>query len=423
MSLEGFSESVGLFLTPPTEAGIENKSWINIRPTSQITEGGTIDFNVPGNTLKYMSLYDSRFYVKSRIVKKDGTAFGEDEFASPVNLFLHSLWSQMDVSIQQVSVSSGVSTKYPMKALIDYTLGTTDTEWNSSGACQMYYRDNWACMDDWDPAPKKLPINSGLFARYSRSKKGKIFDMEGPLYSDIFQQKRLLLNGLQLGVKLYPSQDSFRLMCKTNDYKVEILDAILKVCYVKVSPGILLGHSEALKIGPAMYFYDESIIKSYAIASGQYGITVDDLFQGEVPKTLTLCLASSEAMNGSCKRNPFNFKNYNLDFCSFYVDGQSYPTQALQPSFGNSNYVEAYLRLFNEQPMNGITYEEFGSGYTIYTFTLREKTKNILSVRRRGHTRLELRFSDPLAEPVTLLAYGKFGQVLSVDQSRNVKLG
>ena len=421
MSMEGFSESVGLFLTPPTEVGIESKSWINIRPTSQITEGGTIDFNVAGNTLQYMNLNDTRLYVKARVVKKDGTAFVEGEFATPVNLFLQSLWSQMDVSIQQISVSSGVSTKHPFKALLDYTLGTTSTEWHTSGACQMYYRDNWQCMDDWDPAPKHLPINSGLFARSLRSKNGKIFDMEGPLYSDIFQQKRLLLNGLQLSIKLYPSQDSFRLMCKTNDYKVEILDAILKVCYVKVSPGILLGHSEALKIGPAMYFYDESIIKSYAIASGQYSITVDDLFQGEVPKTLTLCLVSSEAVNGSCKRNPFNFKNYKLNFCSFYVDGQSYPTQALQPSFDNSNYVESYLRLFNEQPLNGISYDEFGSGYTIYTFTLREKAKNILSVRRRGHTRLELRFSEPLHEPVTLIAYGKFGQVLSVDQSRNVK--
>ena len=422
MSLEGFDESVGLFMTPPTEVGIESKSWMNIRPTYQITEGGTIDFSIAGNTLQYMNLYETRLYVKTRVVKKDGSKFVEKDIVTPVNLFLHSLWSQMDVSIQQISVASGVSTKYPFKAYLDYTLGSARTEWKTSGACQMYYRDTWKAMNHLGD-PLDSPFNQGLFGRNSRTKNGQIFDMEGPLYSDIFQQKRLLLNGLQLNVKLYPSQDNFRLMSKKSDYKVEILDAILKVCYVKVSPGILLGHSEALKIGPAKYFFDESIVKAHAIASGQYSITIDDMFQGEIPKTLTLCLVSSEALNGSCKRNPFEFKHYNLNFCSFYVDGQSYPSQGLQPAFSGENYVEAYLRLFNQNPLNGITYEEFGSGYTIYTFDLNEKSKNVLSLRKRGHTRLELRFAEPLPEPATLLAYGKFQQILSVYESRNVKLG
>jgi hypothetical protein len=421
MTREGFSENVGLFLTPPTDTGIEGKSWINIRPTSQITDGGTIDFNIAGNTLQYMDLHETRLYVKCRIVKKDGTKFSEKDVVAPVNLFLHSLWSQMDVLLQQVPVASGVSTRYPYKALIDYTLGTNRTEYNTSGACQMYYRDTLTCMEDWDPT--KPPINEGLFARHKRCKNGKIFDMEGPLYSDIFQQKRLLLNGLQLGIKMYPSNDNFKFMCDSSSYKVEILDAVLKICYVKVSPGILLGHAEALKIGPAKYFYDESIIKGYAIASGQYSITVDDLFMGEVPKTLILCLVSSEGLNGSCKKNPYNFKDYDVNFCGFYVDGQSYPYQALQPAFSSDNYVEAYLTLFNQQPLHGITYQEFGSGYTFYSFDLNVRSKNILSVRKRGHTRLELRFSVPLPEPATLLAYGKFGQIMTVDESRRVKLG
>ena len=421
MSREGFSENVGLFLIPPTDKGIESKSWVNIRPTSQITDGGTIDFNVMGNTLQYMDLEQTRLYIKAQIVRKDGVKLLEKDFAASVNFLLHSLWSQVDVSIQQVSVASGVSTRYPFKAITDYILGTNKTEWDTSGICQMYYRDKWTAMDDWDTT--KAPINEGLFARNKRSKNGKIFDMEGPLYSDIFQQKRLLLNGLQLGIKLYPSSDNFRLMSGTSDYKVVILDAILKVCYVKVSPGILLGHAQALKIGPAKYFFDESIIKNYAIASGQYSITVDDLFMGEVPKTLTLCLVSSEALNGSCKKNPFNFKNYDLNFCGFYVDGQSYPYQALQPSFSEGNYVEAYLSLFNQQPLNGITYDEFASGYAFYQFDLSVRSKNILSVRKRGHTRIEIRFAKPLPESATLLAYGKFEQIMSVDESRRVKLG
>jgi hypothetical protein len=68
MSREGFSENVGLFLIPPTDKGIENKSWVNIRPTSQITDGGTIDFNVMGNTLQYMDLEQTRLKLLERMV-------------------------------------------------------------------------------------------------------------------------------------------------------------------------------------------------------------------------------------------------------------------------------------------------------------------------------------------------------------------
>jgi hypothetical protein len=363
MSREGFSEKLGLFLSPPTEVGIENKTWLNIRPTSQITEGGIIDFTIPPNPVKYMDLHETLLLVTTKVTRRDGKKMKEAEFATPINLFLHSLWAMMDVSIQQISVSSGISTRYPYKAVLDYILKTPETVWKTLGAFQMYYRDKAGVMNGINPTDTKF--NDGIFSRHARSKDCKTFEMEGPLYSDIFQQKRLLLNGLELGIKLYPSSDNFRLMSATSEYKVEVTDAVLKVCYVKVSPGILLGHSEAMKIGPAKYFFDESVIKSYAIASGQYSMTVDDLFQGDVPKRLTLCLVSSESLSGSCTKNPFNFKHYDVNFCGFYVDGQSCPTQPLQPNFAQKNYVEAYTRLFRGEVMHGITYEEFCDGYTI----------------------------------------------------------
>jgi hypothetical protein len=244
--------------------------------------------------------------------------------------------------------------------------------------------------------------------------------MEGPLYSDFFAQKRLLLNGVQVGIRLYQTNEAFRLMCATLDYKVEISDVVLKVCYVKVSPGILLGHAEALKIGPARYFCDNSVIKSYSLATGQFGITVDDLFQGEVPKSLTLALVTSECLNGKCTKNPFNFEGFKLNFCAFYVDGQSCPSQALKPSFTDGLYTEAFLRVTKDMPLNGLTLEEFSKGYTLFVFDLKQNSKDILSDRKKGHTRLEITFSEALAATVTLLAYAKFDQEIRIDESRTV---
>jgi hypothetical protein len=420
MEAEGFNASVGLFQVPPTETGEETVSWVNIRPTSQITSGGVIDFTVPGNTLQYMNCKKTLLYVKSKVVKKDGSDIVAEDIVTTINLFLHSLWSQMEVSIQQKSISSGISTRYPYKAILDIILFMKLDERKSKGPTMMYYRDSGRSMDSVSPSVS--PVNTGLFSRNERCKVSKIFDMQGPLYSDFFQQNRLLLNGVQLSVRLYPTSDAFRLMSAKAEYKVEILDAILKVCYVKVSPGILLGHSEALKVSPARYFFDDSVIKTYAIAQGEFSITADDLFQGEVPKRLILTLISSDSLNGSFSKNPFNFKNYDLNFCGFYIDGQSLPTQPLQPDFDNDLYTEAYLTALNEMPLNGLSFDEFKAGYSIYIFDIKQTAGDVLSVRKKGHTRLEIRFSKALPEPATLLVYAKFDKEMRIDESRSVTL-
>ena len=58
----------------------------------------------------------------------------------------------------------------------------------------------------------KLGGNAGLFNRYWATRGGKIVDLEGPLFIDLFQQPRLLVNGVSIGIKLWPSHDAFRLV-------------------------------------------------------------------------------------------------------------------------------------------------------------------------------------------------------------------
>jgi hypothetical protein len=55
--------------------------------------------------------------------------------------------------------------------------------------------------------------------------KGQIVEMERPIHIDIFQHNRLLVNGVGLALKLWPSK-GFRLISNEDDAscKVQILD-------------------------------------------------------------------------------------------------------------------------------------------------------------------------------------------------------
>ena len=340
------------------------------------------------------------------------------------------MWSQVDLSIQQQVISS-VGTNYAYRAYIDTLLGYSESSKNTQLQSQLYFKDNSGHMDDADP---KTGFNLGLGRRWLYTNNGQIVDLEGPILTDISLQNRYLLNGVQVTLKLWPQKELFRLMGVESDtskgFKVELVDAVLKVCTVKVSPGVQIGHAEALKISPALYPFEKSTIKTFSIPRGYYDMNIDDIFQGDVPSKIMVGLVSSEGYNGSFAKNPYNFHNYNCSFIGFYVDGQSLPYKPLQLNYDSKLYTEAYLSLFSstngymKDIGNNITRDDYANGYCLYVFNLNATNYNETQtpVIKKGHTRLYLQFNKSLSENTTVILYAKFPSLMRIDETRSVIL-
>lgn len=86
-------------------------------------------------------------------------------------------------------------------------------------------------------------------------------------------------------------------------YKLQIEDCVLKCCYVKINPGVILGHSEVLLKQPAIYPLRRSDLKCFTIAAGQFHMNIDDVFQGDIPESLVVGLVSSRAYSGDYTLN------------------------------------------------------------------------------------------------------------------------
>jgi len=91
--------------------------------------------------------------------------------------------------------------------------------------------------------------NLGLKARYAFTKNRNTMDMMDPIHSDIFFQDRLILNGVNLRLKLNRAKYSFCLVSPGPGaaFKVAITEAILYVHKVKMASSVTLGHAAALK--------------------------------------------------------------------------------------------------------------------------------------------------------------------------------
>jgi hypothetical protein len=298
-SAPAVQKNLSLFHLPPTDLGVEQVQWIDYRPVSQAGDDGPIEFSVSGAGLQYIDLQNTKLYLKAKIVKADGSAIpyhltdrdgpttaanmNPASFVSPINLWLHSLFNQVDLSMQQQVVSS--SNVYPYRSYME-TLIYPYESWR--GESELFYKDSAMDMDGTRPGAGK---NDGLSRRCFRGLESKEIDMVGPLHLDLCQQERYVLNGVDLGIRLWPTKDAFRLMSEIGDCQVKITEATLRVCKVQVSPSVLATHNEVMKhTMTAKYPHERTEMKTFTVMAGLYSFKLDDMFQGEVPNKLVFGL-------------------------------------------------------------------------------------------------------------------------------------
>ena len=429
MAQGAINSELMLFQPPIINKGVEYLQWIECRPVNQITEDGSIDIHIKASGSQYLDLQRSRLYVKAKIVKEDGKALETADVVTPVNLWLHSLWNQVDVFLQQKMVSSS-GTNYAYKAYADVLLNYGGDAISTQLQTQLYYKDSAASMDQ--TTPTDTPLNQGLIKRNKLAKASAFIDMVGPIYSDIFQMPRYLLNEVDVHVKLFQNKDSFRLMSSVagKKYKVVISEVILKAAMVGIHPDILKVHARALEDRPALYPFLKTEMKTFAVAKGQYSTHLDNIYQGRIPNRLILGMVSSDAYSGDLTKNPFNFKHYNFDFMCLYANGQSVPSKALQPKFSSNNYVEAYQTLFTGMELDGkdaglgCDHYDYAKGYTLVVFDLSSEVTDaaVQTVHKQGNLQLEIRFASALPEAINVILYASFPGEIRIDQARTIQL-
>ena len=120
-SQECSKSELDLFTIPDTQTSITKGQWIEYHPLSNITDSGPMEFVISEAGEEYLDLAKTQLFVKAKITKANGTDLTENKEVGPVNLFLHSLFSQVDVSLNERLIFSSTNT-YPYRAMIETLL-------------------------------------------------------------------------------------------------------------------------------------------------------------------------------------------------------------------------------------------------------------------------------------------------------------
>ena len=134
-SCESEKSELDLFAVPPTQTSLVHGFYVEHRPTSSLMDGAPVEFCISEEGNYYINLANSLLYVRASVVTSDGEELAADAQVAPVNNWLHSLWSQVDLSLNNVLVMQSSNT-YPYRAYIETLLSFGPAAANSQlSAC------------------------------------------------------------------------------------------------------------------------------------------------------------------------------------------------------------------------------------------------------------------------------------------------
>jgi len=436
LSVDNFQEAqpsaLSLFSLPPYQSAVERMYFQEVRSNSQLT-GNIIDMEITRkHGMEYVDLKRSKLYVKAKIVKGDGSKLETTDYVGPVNLFLQSMFSQVEVTMQGKLVTSTTS-HYPYKAMIQTLLSYGDEAKTSQLTSQLWEKDTAGHLDDNDIDGGS---NVGLYKRSLYFARSMTVDMEGPIYHDLFQVDRLILNQVAINVRLTRARPEFYLMTNaaSPDFKVLIEDIVLKACKVQINPAVIYGHAEILKSVNAKYPFTKTEVKQIAIAAGTVNFDQDQLFQNIRPNRVVVGFVNALGAAGDYTKNPFNFQHFNVNQIGLFVDNVPVSGNVMRLNFNTTSgrtIIQAFNNMFEVTDKwlhdSGIqiSRSEFAGGYAMYCFEIEPNFGDdgtYLHLLKQGNVRLEVQFSSALTDAISCIVYAEYPGYFEINAARDVIL-
>ena len=410
---------VSLFDVPPTQTAIQESQYITLSPINSISgvTSTPVEFVIPPSTDYFTDLTSAVLYLKVQLVNSDGTPLPNNYPAYPENNFLHTFFSQVQVLLNGKKVSSS-SVNYAYRAyiekLINYSVTSKRTHLKTSG----YF----------------IESEKADFIEKCKGNELKIFEYYGKLHGDIFQQSNLLLNSVELRLKMLRSPNMFCINIAGDNLNKEpvvaILDTELHIRRVKVSSHVYLGIERYLTNHTAKYPIKRVETCSYIVTAGLTSKSLNNVVTGNIPHKVIVGILPHEAELGEYKTSSLKFIHSNLSKLGLFLNGNP----VIKPydvdfTSDNKSYMRPYFDLYRTNGYignnsNGISCEDFINNTTLFSFDLSpDQCSNFfthVNPIKQGELSLKLQFKSPLSDPITVFFYLEYLDLLEITKTRTI---
>jgi len=345
------------------------------------------------------------------------------------------MWNSIDVQFNDTLVSTS-NTMYAYKAYIETVL-------NNSASTKEYqlpaigFTGNNSNLINWlEPDIETSPY--GVCNEIEKRKElfplNTQIDLIGYLQSDVWGINAAILNGINIGLKMYPNKDAFRMMTYPQGIEAEVIlkDITLKVCKKSMSPGVIFAHNISLtEVNDATYPFIRTETRSFTVQKGTHSITLENPYQSNIPARMILGMVRADAKNGHYQRNPLKFQHFDIASAGFYLNDEPIPRRPFLLDPEHNRFLEPMMELYSilgkmgEDRDIGLSREQYKDSNFLIPFDVQPTAAGnlqYLAQRQGGHCRVELTWKKPLPCNICIIVYAIFPSVIGIDVARNVKV-
>jgi hypothetical protein len=351
----------------------------------------------------------------------------------PVNNFPNCLFSRMTVLMNNKEVTATNNLQY--QSYLNTRLC------HDNATLQNYFKlEGWIpdIPGDFDNTDSSK-ADSALKARKALSNDRKIYQFLIRPAASVFTMDKVLIPHVDVEIILdRNSSPPFYLMYPETENTVytfgfNITQATMYVRKMDMNSEYTLGLNTTMTnaMAPVIYNLRNPNIIAENIPANKTIHSVNDAFHGFVPERVLVAFVETAAYRGKANLNPFNFKNFDIEYIGLFKNSVAYPHPPLRMKFVDNLYAQAYYLTAStlQAPDPGapiITYEEFKSGTTIFSYDLTPDQAGGVdphhSIKKTANIRIDVKFGTPLPSETMMLIYYEQDVRVAIDHIRSVSV-
>ena len=421
-------EALEVFQVRPTCAQIEKAGYHPFYSISSV-DGQVLEFAYQGSGDIFVDLSRTVLTLQCRVM--DGTnTLRANVAVGPAPNPIASMFTQCDIFLNNKLVTSS-NNLYPYRAFVETTNSSSYEAVTHQLDLQAFWPDEPGQHEQADPAK-----NKAFGARRDICPQSKLFEIAGPLYTDITNQPCALVSNVDIRIRLTRSPDAFALMAfdsvatasltafDASNCKIEIKEALLELWLMQLKPEPQLAIERTLLRQNAVYNLLRTELKSFTIPAGSTTFTREHISLGLTPKVAYVFMVETQAQQGSRTKNPFNFKHFNLGKISLNIDGQENPVNGIRCNFSTANpmYTKAYKSMLDvtgkwrSDDIYMFSYREYAMGNTVFGFQIApELVPGAFNLVRNSNIRLDMKFDKTTTDNITVIVMFVYDATLEID--------
>lgn len=378
------------------------------------------EFVLPASSY-YTDLSSISLVVIGKLTNAAGGTLTDADKSVPVSNFLHGLWTDLEISLNGVNLTSS-SSNYNYISYLLRLFSTSKDAKETKFASELFFPDS--------AANTFSDSNSGYKARREISKLSSTFQMVGALEHGIFKCKKMLRPNISMRIKLKRAlpesylESSAVASPKKFDCFFNIESAHLVVKRCNANTDVVAAHQAILNKGYRLkYSYIDSSLIHYTINSGTVSHKSEPICQGPLPLALVVACIKSTNYYGNYTKSGYCFSHENISKIRVTVDGND--IDEIDVDIARKEYMTAYTASFDglseDIQSHGISVDQFlATSFSFVINLLPSNRYNKYQLKKSGTVRLEISFKTAPTENLTVLCLLQDTKCMSIDRNNQI---